>query len=184
MGVMFVYTNKDKGRRAPIFPFSLSAEKRIPSYAENHRKKVSAFPKKVVDKLIYLCYNIFENKVRNKPLNRNKKIKYKGESIMERKYAALFLKEDKGYSVFLADYDQATCGETLEEARSMAKELVELSAYSEGHKAAEDINSVDIQALYKERTGLELGKAELRNAQLEYVEVAEDVNSYGVVEFS
>ena len=46
---MFVYTNKDKGRRAPIFPFSLSAEKRIPSYAENHRKKVSAFPKKVVD---------------------------------------------------------------------------------------------------------------------------------------
>jgi len=30
MGVTFVYTNKDKGRRAPIFPFSLSAEKRNP----------------------------------------------------------------------------------------------------------------------------------------------------------
>ena len=103
---------------------------------------------------------------------------------MERKYAALFLKEDNGYSVFLADYDQATCGETLEEARSMAKELVELSAYSEGHKVAEDINSVDIKALYKERTGLDLAKADLRNARLEYVEVAEDVNSYGVVEFS
>lgn len=101
-----------------------------------------------------------------------------------RKYGALFLKEDKGYSVFLADYDQATCGETLAEARSMAKELAELSAYTEGHRDAKDISSVDIQALYKERTGLELGKAELRNAKLEYVEVAEDVNSYGVVEFS
>lgn len=107
-----------------------------------------------------------------------------GRNGQSRKYGALFLKEDNGYSVFLADYDQATCGETLEEARSMAKELVELSAYSEGHKAAEDINSVDIQALYKERTGLDLAKADLRNARLEYVKVAEDVNSYGVVEFS
>ena len=101
-----------------------------------------------------------------------------------RKYGALFLKEDKGYSVFLADYDQATCGENLQEARDMAKELAELSAYTEGHKEAQDINAVDIQALYRERTGLELGKAELKNARLEYVEVAEDVNSYGVVEFS
>lgn len=101
-----------------------------------------------------------------------------------RKYGALFLKEDKGYSVFLADYDQATCGENLQEARDMAKELVELSAYSEGHREAKDIEAVDISALYKERTGLELGKAELRNAKLEYVEVAEDVNSYGVVEFN
>ena len=101
-----------------------------------------------------------------------------------RKYGALFLKEDKGYSVFLLDYDQATCGENLEEARDMAKELAELSAYSEGHREAQDINSVDIAALYKERTGLELGKAELKNARLEYVKVAEDVNSYGVVEFS
>jgi|GEM_PF-2514145 len=103
---------------------------------------------------------------------------------MERKYAALFLKEDKGYSVFLADYDHATCGENLQEARDMAKELVELSAYSEGHKEAKDINSVDIKALYKERTGLELGKAEFQSARLEYVEVAEDVDTYGVVEFS
>ena len=101
-----------------------------------------------------------------------------------RKYATLFVKEDTGYSVFLADYDHATCGETLEEARNMAKELAELSAYSEGHKEARDINAVDIQALYKERTGLELGKAELKNARLEYVKVAEDVNSYGVVEFN
>ena len=103
---------------------------------------------------------------------------------MERKYAALFLKEDKGYSVFLADYDQATCGETLEEARSMAKELAELSAYTEGHKEARNINAVNIQALYKERTGLDLAKADLRNARLEYIEVAEDVDTYGVVEFS
>ena len=103
---------------------------------------------------------------------------------MERKYAALFLKEDKGYSVFLADYDHATCGETLEEARNMAKELAELSAYSEGHKEAKDISSVDISALYRERTGLELGKAEFQSARLEYVEVAEDVDTYGVVEFS
>ena len=101
-----------------------------------------------------------------------------------RKYAALFLKEDKGYSVFLADYDHATCGETLEDARNMAKELVELSAYSEGHKEAKDISSVDISALYRERTGLELGKAEFQSARLEYVEVAEDVDTYGVVEFS
>ena len=103
---------------------------------------------------------------------------------MERKYAALFLKEEKGYSVFLADYDQATCGENLQEARDMAKELAELSAYTEGHKEAKDINSVDVAALYKERTGLDLAKADLRNARLEYVEVAEDVNSYGVVEFN
>ena len=101
-----------------------------------------------------------------------------------RKYGALFLKEDKGYSVFLTDYDHATRGETLEDARNMAKELVELSAYSEGHKEARDINAVDIQALYKERTGLELGKAEFQSARLEYVEVAEDVDTYGVVEFS
>ena len=101
-----------------------------------------------------------------------------------RKYGALFLKEDKGYSVFLTDYDHATCGETLEDTRNMAKELVELSAYSEGHKEARDINAVDIQALYKERTGLELGKAEFQSARLEYVEVAEDVDTYGVVEFS
>ena len=101
-----------------------------------------------------------------------------------RKYGALFLKESKGYSVFLTDYDHATCGETLEDARNMAKELVELSAYSEGHKEAKDISSVDIAALYKERTKLELRKDKLKNARLEYVEVAEDVNSYGVVEFS
>jgi len=37
----------------------------------------------------------------------------------------------------------------------MAKELLELSAYSEGHRDAKDISSVDIQALYRERTGLE-----------------------------
>ena len=86
--------------------------------------------------------------------------------------------------LFLTDYDHATCGENLQEARDMAKELAELSAYSEGHREAQDINSVDIAALYKERTGLELGKAELKNARLEYVKVAEDVNSYGVVEFS
>ena len=72
----------------------------------------------------------------------------------------------------------------MQEARDMAKELAELSAYSEGHREAQDINSVDIAALYKERTGLELGKAELKNARLEYVEVAEDVDTYGVVEFS
>lgn len=101
-----------------------------------------------------------------------------------RKYGALFLKEDKGYSVFLTDYDHATCGETLEDARNMAKELVELSAYSEGHKEAKDISSVDISALYRERTGLELGKAEFQSARLEYVEVAEDIDTYGVVEFS
>lgn len=101
-----------------------------------------------------------------------------------RKYATLFVKEDTGYSVFLADYEQATCGETLEEARSMAKELAELSAYTEGHKEAKDISSVDISALYRERTGLELGKAEFQSARLEYVEVAEDIDTYGVVEFS
>ena len=66
----------------------------------------------------------------------------------------------------------------------MAKELAELSAYSEGHKEAKDISSVDISALYRERTGLELGKAEFQSARLEYVKVAEDVNSYGVVEFN
>ena len=134
-------------------------------------------------------YNIFEVKAIQKPLTKMGINLFKGEKTMERnehsrKYGALFLKEDKGYSVFLADYDQATCGESLEEARSMAKELAELSAYSEGHRDAKDINDVDIPALYKERTGLELGKAEFRAARLEYVEVAEDVNSYGVLEFN
>lgn len=43
------------------------------------------------------------------------------------KYKAGFYKEKKGgYTVFLADYDAATCGEDIEEARNMAKELLEL----------------------------------------------------------
>ena len=106
-----------------------------------------------------------------------------------RKYGALFLKENDGYSVVLVDYNRynhVTRGEadTLEEARNMAKELLELSAYTEGHKEAKDISSVDIAALYKEKTKLELRKDKLKNARLEYVEVAEDVNSYdGVFEF-
>ena len=50
-----------------------------------------------------------------------------------RKYGALFVKETTGYSVVLVDYNwynHASCGETLEDARNMAKELVELSAKS------------------------------------------------------
>lgn len=39
-------------------------------------------------------------------------------------YPAIFRKEDNGYSVFIPDLQNATCGETLQEAVYMAKDLI------------------------------------------------------------
>ena len=39
-------------------------------------------------------------------------------------YPAIFRKEDNGYSVFIPDLQNATCGETLPEAVYMAKDLI------------------------------------------------------------
>lgn len=39
-------------------------------------------------------------------------------------YPAIFRKEDNGYSVFVPDLENATCGETLQEAIYMAKDLI------------------------------------------------------------
>lgn len=39
-------------------------------------------------------------------------------------YPAIFRKEENGYSVFIPDLKNATCGETLEEAIYMAKDMI------------------------------------------------------------
>ncbi|MGN1200866.1 MAG: type II toxin-antitoxin system HicB family antitoxin [Candidatus Caccovivens sp.] len=39
-------------------------------------------------------------------------------------YPAIFRKEENGYSVFIPDLENATCGQTLEEAIYMAKDLI------------------------------------------------------------
>ncbi len=39
-------------------------------------------------------------------------------------YPAIFRKEENGYSVFIPDLENATCGETLQEAVYMAKDLI------------------------------------------------------------
>lgn len=45
-----------------------------------HQQQDNNFKNKIVDKLIILCYNNFEVKGSDKPLNKNKKINYKGEN--------------------------------------------------------------------------------------------------------
>lgn len=84
------------------------------------------------------------------------------------KYKAGFYKEKKGgYTVLLADYDAATCGEDIEDARNMAKELLEL--YIEAEGAKEGAGSVsDLEQLYLERTG---GNAGYEAAHFEYIEL-------------
>lgn len=50
-----------------------------------------------------------------------------GENIMKRNifiYPAIFRKEKNGYSVFIPDLKNTTCGKTLEEAIYMAKDLI------------------------------------------------------------
>lgn len=84
------------------------------------------------------------------------------------KYKAGFYKEKKGgYTVFLADYDAATCGEDIEDARNMAKELLELYIEAEGAKK-EAVSGLDLAQLYLERTS---GAAGYEAAHFEYVEL-------------
>ena len=72
-----------------------------------------------------------------------------------KKYVAAFYEEDGGnYSVFLADYDAATCGDDIDDARE-----------------PKDINEVDLAELYTERTGLKLTDRELLKAHKEYIAV-------------
>lgn len=84
------------------------------------------------------------------------------------RYKVAFYKEEKAYSVFLVDYDAATCGENLEDARNMAKELLELYIETEGAKT-ETKKEVDLEQLYFERTG-EKTKY-YKEAHLEYIEL-------------
>lgn len=87
-----------------------------------------------------------------------------------KKYVAAFYEENKGeYSVFLADYDAATCGENLEDAREMAKNILSIYIEDEGEKEPKDINEVDLAELYKERTNLTLDQSELEKAHKEYI---------------
>lgn len=86
------------------------------------------------------------------------------------KYKAGFYKEKKGgYTVFLADYDAATCGEDIEEARNMAKELLELYIEAEGARKEAGSGS-DLEQLYLERTGGKEGY-EAEHAHFEYIEL-------------
>ena len=87
---------------------------------------------------------------------------------MERNYGALFCKEKDGkYSVFLLDYDMATGGSNLEEARSMAKELLELAFETYGKRNPKNIDNVNKNELYFERTGEYLQDKELNNSYIE-----------------
>lgn len=86
------------------------------------------------------------------------------------KYKAGFYKEKKGgYTVLLADYDAATCGEDIEDARNMAKELLELYIEAEGAKK-EAVSEADLEQLYLERTGGN-ANAGYEAAHFEYVEL-------------
>ena len=52
-----------------------------------------------------------------------------------KKYVAAFYEENGGnYSVFLADYDAATCGDDIEDAREMAKDILSIYIEDEGAK--------------------------------------------------
>lgn len=89
---------------------------------------------------------------------------------MERNYGALFCKEKDGkYSVFLLDYDMATCGKNLEEARNMAKELLELAFEIYGRKNPKVVDEVDKNELYFERTEEYLQYEELDNSHIELI---------------
>lgn len=90
-----------------------------------------------------------------------------------KKYVAAFYEENGGnYSVFLADYDAATCGDDIEDAREMAKDILSIYIEDEGAKEQpKDINEVDLAELYIERTGLKLSDRELLKAHKEYISV-------------
>ena len=87
------------------------------------------------------------------------------------KYKAGFYKEKKGgYTVLLADYDAATCGEDIEDARNMAKELLELYIEAEGAKE-EAVSEADLEQLYLERTGGKASPEDYEAAHFEYIEL-------------
>lgn len=65
--------------------------------------------------------------------------------------------------------DAATCGENLEDAREMAKNILSIYIEDEGEKEPKDINEVDLAELYKERTNLTLDQIELEKAHKEYI---------------
>lgn len=89
-----------------------------------------------------------------------------------KKYVAAFYEEDGGnYSVFLADYEAATCGDDIEDAREMAKDILSIYIEDEGAREPKDINEVDLAELYTERTGLKLSDRELLKAHKEYIAV-------------
>ena len=72
--------------------------------------------------------------------------------------------------MFLADYDAATCGEDIEEARNMAKELLELYVEAEGARK-EAVSEADLEQLYLERTGGKASPEDYEEAHFEHIEL-------------
>lgn len=66
-------------------------------------------------------------------------------------YPAIFRKEESGYSVFIPDLQNATCGENLQEAIYMAKDLIGALAVeyidyeNKEMPKASDINDVELE---------------------------------------
>lgn len=70
-------------------------------------------------------------------------------------YPACFIREDSGYSVIFPDLDIATCGDTLDDAFSMAVDCLAGFLYSadlEGQHVspASNLKDIDIQKVMKE----------------------------------
>ena len=93
-------------------------------------------------------------------------------------YPAIFTKEPNGYSVYLPDLDEATCGKDLNEAMVMAIDLLAGSIYGlmedgEAIPEATGIEAVDIEA-YKNASRLD--GVEFSDCFVQMVSV--DVNAY------
>lgn len=70
-------------------------------------------------------------------------------------YPAIFIREDKGYTVLFPDFGGATCGDDLEDAYYMANDYlgINLMDYFQGNKdfpKATDIENLDIEHYLKE----------------------------------
>ncbi len=95
-------------------------------------------------------------------------------------YPACFFKEEGGYSVIFPDLnDLATCGDTLEEAMSMAVDclagyLFALSREGKAYPAPSDLSSVDICRVEEE---LEIDDASQAFVSLVSVDVADYAKS-------
>ena len=97
-------------------------------------------------------------------------------------YPACFFKEENGYSVIFPDLDGlATCGESLEEAMSMAVDCLAGYLYTLKQDGKSAPQPSDIQAIDIQRVAAEL---EIDDAQEAFVNlVSVDVPSYAKAHF-